>query len=46
MTEEFNTVLKNAYYHFKDNPDPPLPLEMIKNYLEDEGISVGGDEDG
>jgi hypothetical protein len=40
MSEEFNTFLKNAYHQFKDDPDPPIPLELIKSYLEDEGIKV------
>ncbi|BDZ67934.1 hypothetical protein [Methanobacterium ferruginis] len=41
MSEEFNTVLKNAYNQFRDHPDPPIPLELIKDFLHDEGIQVG-----
>lgn len=44
MSDEFNTFLKNAYRQFKDDPDPPIPLELIKDYLKDEGITV--DENG
>jgi hypothetical protein len=44
MSNEFNKVLKNAYYQFKDYLDPPIPLELIKSYLEDEGIQLEEDE--
>lgn len=40
MSEEFNTVLKKAYNEYRDHPDPPVPLKLIKEYLEDEGIFV------
>lgn len=40
MSKEFNAVLINAYNEYRDHPDPPVPLKLIKEYLEDEGISV------
>jgi hypothetical protein len=40
MSKEFNTVLMNAYNQFRDHPDPPIPLELIKDYLKDEGLLV------
>ncbi|WP_308572164.1 hypothetical protein [uncultured Methanobacterium sp.] len=46
MSEEFNTVLISAYNEFKDDPDSPVPVELIKEYLECEGIQVGENKDG
>lgn len=40
MSKEFNMILINAYNEYRDHPDPPVPLELIKEYLEDEGINV------
>ena len=41
MSKEFNTVLMDVYNQFRDHPDPPIPLELIKEYLLDEGFQVG-----
>jgi hypothetical protein len=38
MSDEFNTLLKKAYHSFQGRDD--IPLEMIKEYLEIEGIDV------
>jgi len=40
MTEELNNLLKKAYYSYQDREDPPISTEMIRAYLEIEGISV------
>ncbi|NMO09505.1 hypothetical protein [Methanobacterium subterraneum] len=39
MSEELNTLLKQAYYRYKDDPaNSPIPLEIITEYLALEGI--------
>lgn len=44
MSEELNILLKQAYYAWKDNPDPPIPLEAIKKYLKLENIDLEDNE--
>lgn len=44
ISEQLNKVLIRAYNCFKDDPDHPLPLELIKMYLEDEGIDLDGED--
>jgi hypothetical protein len=39
MSEELQNILIKAYGRWKDDPNPPVPLETIKEYLELEGIS-------
>jgi antitoxin component HigA of HigAB toxin-antitoxin module len=41
MSAELNELLKEAYHSFKGREDAPLPIEMIKEYLEIEGIKIG-----
>lgn len=38
MSEELNIQLKRAYYTWKDESNPPIPIETIRKYLELEGI--------
>jgi hypothetical protein len=40
MSKELNETLKEAYNRYKDDPNPPVPLGTIKEYLELEGIEV------
>ena len=40
MSEELNILLKQAYYNWKDDPDPPIPLESIKKYLKLECVDL------
>jgi hypothetical protein len=40
MSLELNEILKKAYNRYKDDPNPPVPLGTIKEYLELEGIEV------
>lgn len=40
MSKELNDRLKEAYNRYKDDPNPPVPLGTIKEYLELEGIEV------
>jgi hypothetical protein len=35
-----NEKLKDIYMTYKDNKNPPVPIETIKEYLELEGISL------
>ena len=45
MSEEFNELLKRTYNQFRDDPDSsPVPLDKIKEFLENEGIKVDEDE--
>jgi hypothetical protein len=44
MSEHLNKLLKEAYHRYKDDSDPPVPLDTIKEFLEFEGISL--EEDG
>jgi hypothetical protein len=40
MSEQLNNLLKKAYHRYKDDPDPPVPLKTIKEFLEFEGIPL------
>ncbi|WP_048203989.1 hypothetical protein [Methanobacterium formicicum] len=40
MSKELNDVLKRSYIFWKDDPCPPVPLDLIKEYLELEGVSL------
>lgn len=40
MSNELNTILKQAYLQYKSDPNPPVPLEAIKEYLKLEGIDL------
>lgn len=40
MSEEFNKLLKKTYQSYQDRDDSPIPLKMIRDYLEYEGINV------
>lgn len=40
MSKELNEVLKHSYDFWKNDPFPPVPLDLIKEYLETEGISL------
>jgi hypothetical protein len=40
MTKEFNNLLKKVYHCYRDHEKPPLPLKMIREYLEAEGIKI------
>jgi len=44
MNEELNALLQEAYQSWKNDPDPPIPLNTIKEYLALEGVNL--DEDG
>ena len=37
--------LKEIYFIYKDDPNPPVPLKTIKEFLEDEGIDLSGKDD-
>jgi len=41
MSEELNNILKKAYFYYKDDINPPVPIEIIKEYLKLEGIVLG-----
>lgn len=40
MSEELKNLLSKAYKSWKDDPNPPIPLITIKEFLELEGISL------
>ena len=40
MSYELNNLLKRAYYLYKNDPDSPVPIKTIKEYLELEGIDL------
>lgn len=40
MTEELNNLLQEAYHSWKNHPNPPIPLETIRDYLALEGLQV------
>lgn len=40
MSAELNNLLKKAYYSYQGREDPPISTEMIREYLEYEGINV------
>ena len=46
MSEELNNLLKKAYHSWKDDLDPPIPLETIKEYLVLEGVHLDEDNSG
>jgi len=41
MSEELNCLLKKVYYCYKEDINPPVPIEIIKEFLELEGIVLG-----
>jgi hypothetical protein len=43
MSDELNRLLKKAYYRYKDCDNSPVPINIIKEFLELEGVSI---EDG
>lgn len=43
MSNELNNLLKQAYYLYKDEKNPPVPLKTIKEYLMLEGIVLDND---
>jgi len=40
MSDELNTLLKQVYYLYKDDVNSPVPVELIKKYLQLEGFDV------
>ena len=40
MSAELNKLLKKAYRTYQDRDNSPIPLDMIRDYLEYEGINV------
>jgi hypothetical protein len=40
MSDELNTLLKQVYYRYKDEINSPVPIELIKKYLQLEGFDV------
>lgn len=38
MKTEFSKLLKKTYRQYKDEKRPPVPVKLIKEYLELEGI--------
>jgi len=47
MSDELNILLKQAYYAWKDDPDPLIPLDAIKKFLKMENIELDDlDENG
>lgn len=40
MSKELNKVLKKVYYTYKDDNNPPIPIELIKEYLAPEGVNL------
>lgn len=37
---KLDNLLKEAYHSWKDDPDPPIPIETIKEYLALKGVRV------
>lgn len=46
MSEHLNNLLKKAYHKYQNDPNPPVPLETIKKYLELEGIPMDENNEG
>lgn len=46
MSEELNILLIKAYFLYKDDPDPPLPIKTLKEFLELENISLDESNNG
>jgi hypothetical protein len=45
MSKEFNELLKRTYNRFKDDPNSSaIPLDKIKEFLENEGIDIDESE--
>lgn len=44
MSNELISLLKMAYKTWKDDPDPPIPLKTIKEYLALECVEVDDSE--
>ena len=40
MSKTLNDILKEAYNLYKNESKPPIPLEIIKEFLDLEGIAV------
>jgi hypothetical protein len=40
MSYELNNLLKQAYYRYKNDPNSPVPIKKIKEYLQLEGIDL------
>lgn len=40
MSNELNALLIRAYNLYKDESNPPVPLESIKEYLKFEGLDI------
>jgi len=40
LSKELNNLLKEAYYRWLDDTNPPIPLKTIKQYLELDGEGV------
>lgn len=40
MSEELNRLLIKAYDRYKNDINPPVPIEIIKEYLILEGIDL------
>jgi hypothetical protein len=40
MSKKLNKLLKKAYNKYQNDPNPPIPLKTIKEFLELEGISL------
>lgn len=44
LSKEFNELLKQFYINNHDTKEPRIPLELIKEYLEIEGIKIENNE--
>lgn len=40
MSKTLNDKLKNIYQTYKDQENPPVPIEIIKEYLELCGVKL------
>lgn len=46
MSKELNELLRKAYQRYINDPNPPVPVATIKEYLELEGIPLEDDNEG
>lgn len=40
MSNELNDLLKQAYHRWKDDLNPPIPLETIEEFMKIEGVPL------
>lgn len=45
MSKKLNELLIKAYRRWLDEPDPPVPVDTIREYLELEGVPLDNNHD-